>query len=119
MKIRFVLKIILDFVPDLMINLQVTPSKETMMAWQNRPQKLVASYIKHCLANSGELPIPKPEVNAVTPSILEADFTSLIFRLIRRDGCQGALMMRTTCARFPASGLTALTWLKLNFVEYI
>ena len=29
---------------------QLTPSKETMLAWQNRPQKLVAEYIKKCLA---------------------------------------------------------------------
>ena len=29
---------------------QLKPSKETMLAWQNRPQKLVAEYIKKCLA---------------------------------------------------------------------
>ena len=29
--------------------LKVTPSKETLTAWQNRPQKVVASYIKKVL----------------------------------------------------------------------
>jgi len=34
---------------------QITPSKETMLAWQNRPQKLVAQYIKRCLSNAPQL----------------------------------------------------------------
>lgn len=33
---------------------QITPSKETMLAWQNRPQKLVAQYIKRSLSNVSE-----------------------------------------------------------------
>ena len=32
----------------------MTPSKETMLAWQNRPQKLVAEYIKNHLFNNGK-----------------------------------------------------------------
>ena len=35
--------------------IQITPSKETMLAWQNRPQKLVAQYIKRCLSNAPQL----------------------------------------------------------------
>jgi hypothetical protein len=30
-------------------NFQVTPSKETLTAWQNRPQRVVANYIKKVL----------------------------------------------------------------------
>ena len=35
---------------------QLTPAKETMLAWQNRPQKLVAEFIKQRLAqpNGGQ-----------------------------------------------------------------
>ena len=29
---------------------QVTPSKETLTSWQNRPQQVVANYIKKVLA---------------------------------------------------------------------
>ena len=35
--------------------IQITPSKETMLAWQNRPQKLVAQYIKRSLSNAPQL----------------------------------------------------------------
>merc|ERR1711981_802194 len=36
---------------------QITPSKETMLAWQNRPQKLVAQYIKRSLSNISASPM--------------------------------------------------------------
>ena len=35
--------------------MQITPSKETMLAWQNRPQKLVAQYIKRYLSNAPQI----------------------------------------------------------------
>ncbi len=31
------------------IKFQVTPSKETLTSWQNRPQQVVANYIKKVL----------------------------------------------------------------------
>jgi hypothetical protein len=39
---------------------QVTPSKETLLAWQNRPQRVVCQYIKTILSSSnGDIPASK------------------------------------------------------------
>ena len=52
MKIRYGKSEIMSTLDD-QLSLQITPSKETMLAWQNRPQKLVAEYIKRSLLNNG------------------------------------------------------------------
>ena len=36
--------------------LQVSPTKETLLAWQNRPQRLVAKFIKQQLSNDVHVP---------------------------------------------------------------
>ena len=53
--IKFVIFLILKNVKFSLYFIQITPSKETMLAWQNRPQKLVAQYIKRCLSNAPQL----------------------------------------------------------------
>ena len=53
--IKFRIFLILKIVKFSSFFIQITPSKETMLAWQNRPQKLVAQYIKRCLSNAPQL----------------------------------------------------------------
>ena len=53
--IKFVIFLMLKNVKFSLYFIQITPSKETMLAWQNRPQKLVAQYIKRCLSNAPQL----------------------------------------------------------------
>ena len=53
--------------------LQVSPTKETLLAWQNRPQRLVAKFIKQEL--SKDVPVPNGNTNAVASA--ERNFQNL------------------------------------------
>ncbi len=53
--------------------LQVSPTKETLLAWQNRPQRLVAKFIKQELTK--DVPVQNRNTNAVTS--VEKNFQNL------------------------------------------